>query len=171
MTLSAITEKAKSIAKTRVSPDFAFSTSWFYGFCKFFRISCRLAAEASGSDRLEIDELNVPNSPLASASFPDLCFKTRLELFFAREFFRQAALQRFGAQPVYVSVDQVSPPYLGSHLRSLTVFVDAPYAPHDARVHFRLNVGAQGDGLQYRTIKGSCHRHSWIYKYRWQDHS
>ena len=60
MTLSAITEKAKSIAKTRVAPDFAFSPSWFYGFCKFFRISCRLAAEASGSDRLEIDELNVP---------------------------------------------------------------------------------------------------------------
>ncbi len=60
MTLSAICIKAKEIAKERVPLDFAFSTSWFYGFCKFFRISCRLAAEASGSDRLQIEELNVP---------------------------------------------------------------------------------------------------------------
>jgi hypothetical protein len=59
MTLAAIGVKAKEIAKDRVAPDFKFSTSWFYGFCKFFRISCRLAAEASGSDRLQIDELHV----------------------------------------------------------------------------------------------------------------
>lgn len=61
MTLSAITAKAKEIAKGRVSSDFAFSVSWFYGFCKFFRISCRIAAESAGSDRLEIDELQVNN--------------------------------------------------------------------------------------------------------------
>lgn len=59
MSLSAISEKARQIAGSRVSSDFAFSTGWFYGFCKFFHISCRLAAEASGSDRLQIDELHV----------------------------------------------------------------------------------------------------------------
>jgi len=57
--LADVQQKARAIAGDRVPSTFQFSERWLYGFLKFFRISCRIAADSASSDRHDLPELQV----------------------------------------------------------------------------------------------------------------
>jgi hypothetical protein len=59
ISLSDVQMKARKIAGSRVPADFQFSAKWLYGFLRFFRVTCRIAADSASSDRLDVSEIDV----------------------------------------------------------------------------------------------------------------
>ena len=59
LSLGDVQLKARTFAGNQVPSDFQFSFKWLYGFLRFFRISCRIAADSASSDRLDVEEIKV----------------------------------------------------------------------------------------------------------------